>query len=71
MEGTERRLATMGAHVDAARRLRAGVARHPEARRGLSRCLRFHLAGAATLANEIGCGARAETRAPAAIRTTT
>lgn len=41
------------AHFQAARRLRDGVGRHPEARRGLRKCARFHTARAATLASEI------------------
>lgn len=53
----ERRLAKMQAHMAAARRLRAGMVRHPEARGGLVRCLRFHMARAATLADEISASA--------------
>lgn len=66
MEGLGR-VVMLSAHVAAARRLRAGMAHYPEARRGLAKCARFHTARAATLAREICAGttAYAEAAAPA------
>ena len=58
MEGRHEVAERLSAHMDAARRLRAGIERYPEARRGLQACLRHHVARAATLAHEI-CGRRA------------
>lgn len=66
--GTDERLAKMNAHMDAARRLRRGVREFPEARGALLKCLRHHMAGAATLASEI-CAGAGESQAPVAVVT--
>lgn len=60
MEGRRDDPVTMQkAHIAAVRRLRAGAKEFPEARSGLEKLARFHIARAATLALELGGGRQA------------
>lgn len=53
MEAPERLIAKQLAHLDAARRIKAGMEQHAEARVGLGKCLDFHVARARTLAGAL------------------
>jgi hypothetical protein len=69
MEGASGELQKrMNAHMDAARRLRRALGLYPDCRRALDRCLRLHIARAATLASEISAGA-GQKPAPAVVMT--
>lgn len=59
MEGrTDDPVARQKAHIAAVRRLRAGAGSFPEARAGLEKLARYHLARVAALAEEICSGPR-------------